>query len=382
MDSPLDALLRLLPSLAIIVAALLAARWWLARNGGTGAVALRVTGRAPLTKGAAVAVVEVEGRRFLVGAGDGGVRLLCELPPAAPEPSEEPSVPVASGMVERLRRGSTRMQAVALVVLAAGALLLAGGTAQAQPVTPPATPVAPTPVATGGPAVPEVAGVPDVGIDVTSDDPALSRTVILVLLLTVGSVAPGLLLLMTTFTRFVVVLGLAKNALGLQTIPPSQVLVGLALFLAFFTMAPVLREVNEAAVQPLLNGQIGQGDAFEAGFDPLRRFMLAQTRPDDLELFVDLSGSDPTAPADVPATTLIPAFVISELRTAFLTGFVIFIPFLVIDLVVAAVLMSLGMVMLPPIFISLPLKLLLFVLVDGWVLIVSSAVGTVNGVSP
>jgi len=194
-------------------------------------------------------------------------------------------------------------------------------------------------------------------------------------------VAPGLLLLMTTFTRFVIILGLAKNALGLQTIPPAQVLVGLSLFLTFFAMGPVFTEINEAAVQPVLAGELSQGDAIAAGYAPLREFMLAQTREDDLRLFMDMSDEPrPASSEDVSARTLIPAFAISELRTAFVTGFVIFVPFLVIDLVVAAVLMSMGMMMLPPVFISLPLKLLLFVLVDGWVLIVGSMVGSVQGV--
>ncbi len=232
------------------------------------------------------------------------------------------------------------------------------------------------------PDVPIVPDIPDVTVSVDSDDAALSRTVVIVLLLTVGSIAPGLLLLMTAFTRFVVVLGLTKNAIGMQTIPPAQVLLGLAMFLTFFVMAPVFSEVNESAVQPLLAGQIGQSEAFSTGFAPLRDFMLAQTRQEDLQLFVDLAGSDqPAGPDDIAATTLIPAFVISELRTAFIIGFVIFVPFLVIDLVVSAVLMSMGMMMLPPVFISMPLKLLLFVLVDGWSLIVGNLVSSVNGVT-
>lgn len=226
------------------------------------------------------------------------------------------------------------------------------------------------------PAVPEV---PDVIVSVDSDDPGLSRTVVLLILLTVGSVAPALLLLTTTFTRFVVVFGLAKNAIGAQTVPPPQVLIGLALFLTFFVMAPTFSTINEQAVQPMLAGEMGQGEALEAGVEPLREFMLAQTREDDLATFVSLSDApQPATPDDVATTTLIPAFVVSELRTAFIIGFVIFVPFLVIDLVVASILMSLGMVMLPPVFISLPIKILLFVLVDGWSLIVTSLVNSVQ----
>lgn len=235
------------------------------------------------------------------------------------------------------------------------------------------------PAAASAQSAPLVPDVPDIVISVDSGDEALSRTVVLVLLFTIGAVAPGLLLLMTTFTRFVVVLGLAKNALALQTVPPAQVLVGLALFLSWFVMAPVLGEVNEQAIQPLLAGEMGQDEALEVGFAPVREFMLAQTRESDLQMFLNLSGApQPDSVEDVPASTLVPAFVISELRTAFIIGFVVFVPFLVVDLVVAAVLMSMGMVMLPPVFISLPLKLLLFVLVDGWVLIVGSLVNSVN----
>lgn len=227
------------------------------------------------------------------------------------------------------------------------------------------------------PAVPEVPDVPSLTVDLT-DDEGMSQSVVLLVLFTLGAVVPALLLLTTSFTRFVVVLGLTKNALGLQTVPPSQVLVGLAVFLSLFAMGPTLSEINEEAVQPYMAGEIEQGEAFEAGFAPMRDFMLSQTREEDLELFVDLSGREaPATVEEVSATTLIPAFVISELRAAFVMGFMIFIPFLVVDFVVAAVLMSMGMMMLPPVFISLPLKLLLFVLVDGWVLIAGSLVRSV-----
>jgi len=227
--------------------------------------------------------------------------------------------------------------------------------------------------------VPQVPDVPDVGISINSEDGALSQTVMIILLLTVGSVAPSLLLLTTSFTRFAIVLALTRNAIGTQQVPPTQVLTGLALFLTLFVMAPVLSQVNEDALQPLLNGEIGQAEAFEAGFAPLREFMSAQTSDDDLRLFLDLRGEDvPTSVEEIGPSVMIPAFVLSELRTAFTIGFVIFVPFLVVDLVVSSVLMSMGMVMLPPVFISLPLKLLMFVLVDGWSLIVQSLVTSVN----
>lgn len=228
--------------------------------------------------------------------------------------------------------------------------------------------------------VPEPEPVPDIAISVESENGALSNTVMIIMMLTIGSIAPSIMLLMTSFTRFVIVLGLTRNAIGVQTIPPSQVLIGLAVFLTVFVMGPVFSQINEEAVQPMLHGEIGQADALAAGYEPLREFMLAQTREEDLRLFMDLSNQpQPETEAEVSATTLIPAYVISELRTAFVIGFVIFVPFLVVDLIVAAVLMSMGMVMLPPVFISLPLKLLLFVLVDGWALLIGSVVESVQG---
>ena len=227
--------------------------------------------------------------------------------------------------------------------------------------------------------VPAVPAVPDVGISINSEGGGLSQSVTIILLLTVGAVAPSILLLMTSFTRFAIVLSLTRNAIGTQQVPPTQVLTGLALFLTFFVMARVLSQINDNALQPFLNGEIEQAEAFDAGFAPLREFMAAQTGEDDLRLFLELRGEEaPTSIDDVAPSVMIPAFVLSELRTVFTIGFVIFVPFLVIDLVVASVLMSMGMVMLPPVFISLPLKLLMFVLVDGWSLIVHSLVASIN----
>lgn len=226
----------------------------------------------------------------------------------------------------------------------------------------------------------DVPDVPEVSVELDGEgDATLSRTVVIILLLTIGSVAPALLLLMTSFTRFIVVLSLTKNALGLQTVPPAQVLIGLAMFLTFFAMQPVLSEVNDNALQPLLDGDIEQDAAFDAASGPLREFMLTQTDQQDLELMFSLTDRPrPETADDTPLLTLVPAFVVSELRTAFIAGFVIFVPFLVIDLVVASVLMSMGMVMLPPVFISLPIKLLLFILVDGWSLIAGTLIGSVQ----
>lgn len=280
-----------------------------------------------------------------------------------------------------------RVASRALLVLTILAVGLIGGTAAAQTPDPFAQVDTPTVTSTTTTTtvaplveVPEVEPVPDIAITVESESSALSNTVIIIIMLTIGAVAPAIMLLMTSFTRFVIVLGLTRNAIGVQTIPPSQVLIGLAMFLTIFVMGPVFKEVNEVAIQPMLNGEIGQMDAMSAGYEPFREFMLAQTREDDLRLFMEMADTEqPMTELDVPASTLVPAFVISELRSAFIIGFVIFVPFLVIDLIVAAVLMSMGMVMLPPVFISLPLKLLLFVLVDGWALLIGSVVESVRG---
>jgi len=214
-----------------------------------------------------------------------------------------------------------------------------------------------------------------VSVDINTATKKPSQTITIILLLTVLSIAPALLVLMTSFTKIIVVLSLTRNALGTPTIPPNQVLAGLALFLSLFIMAPVLSDVNDHAVQPYLKGEITQSQAISKGEEPLRTFMLKQTRKTELATMTTLSKNKKPANADdVPMTTLIPAFVLSELKSAFIIGFVIFIPFLIIDLVVSSSLMSMGMMMLPPVMISLPFKLLLFVMVDGWDLIATALV--------
>ena len=241
-------------------------------------------------------------------------------------------------------------------------------------------PIVEEPPAIQVPEVAEVEDVPAVSVTIDGAEGGLSSTVTLILLLTLGSLLPGLLLLATSFTRFIVVLGLTRNAIGIQTAPPTPVLIGIALFLTLFVMKPVLSEVYDEALQPLMDQEIELTEAYDRAYDPLRGFMLSQTRDDDLRLFLDLSNEvQPESPDEIGASVLVPAFVVSELRTAFVIGFVVFVPFLAIDLIVSTVLMALGMVMLPPTFISLPLKLLLFVLVDGWVLLIGSLVSSVNG---
>ncbi len=215
------------------------------------------------------------------------------------------------------------------------------------------------------------------GINLTldGDENGASTAVQLLVLLTVLTLAPSILIMMTSFTRIIVVLGFVRNALGTPTTPPNQVLIGIAIFLSLFVMAPTLGQINEEAVQPLVNGQITQEEAIKAAEAPIRDFMFNQVDQKDLALFIDLSGAErPETRADVPTSVLIPAFVLSELQTAFEIGFLIFIPFLIIDMVIASTVMSMGMVMLPPVIISLPFKILLFVLVDGWHLISESLV--------
>jgi flagellar biosynthesis protein FliP len=212
-------------------------------------------------------------------------------------------------------------------------------------------------------------------VQINGVDGKPSSSIVILIALTVLSVAPALLLLCTSFTKVFVVLSIVRNALGLTSVPPNQVLAGLALFLSLFIMGPVLNDMNHQGVQPYLNGTKSQDVAFHDGVAPLRTFMLKHTRQDEIALFVTASKSaKPPSPDAVPLTTLIPAFVLSELRAAFIIGFVVYIPFLVVDMVVSASLMSMGMMMLPPVFISLPFKILLFVLVDGWNLVTSSLV--------
>ncbi|PFI65418.1 flagellar biosynthetic protein FliP [Priestia megaterium] len=201
----------------------------------------------------------------------------------------------------------------------------------------------------------------------------ISTSVQLLLLLTVFSVAPGILIMMTCFTRIVIVLSFVRTSLGTQQMPPNQILVGLSLFLTFFIMAPTFSQVNEQALQPFLKEKITLNQAYEKAAEPMKEFMSAHTRQKDLALFLEYADIDrPSSVQDIPLTALVPAYAISELKTAFQIGFMIFIPFLIIDMIIASVLMSMGMMMLPPVMISLPFKILLFVLVDGWNLVVKS----------
>ncbi len=212
-----------------------------------------------------------------------------------------------------------------------------------------------------------------VGIEDIEKPEQMSSALQVLLLLTVLALAPSILIMMTSFSRIIIVLAFLRQAMGTQQTPPTQILIGLGLFLTLFVMAPVWTEINENALKPYLSEEISQWDALKEAEAPLRRFMLRQTREKDLALFVNLDGGGkPAEAAEVGMQTLIPAFIISELKTAFQIGFLIYIPFLILDMVVASILLSMGMLMLPPILISLPFKLMLFVMVDGWYLTVGS----------
>ncbi|MCL5103177.1 MAG: flagellar type III secretion system pore protein FliP [Armatimonadetes bacterium] len=213
----------------------------------------------------------------------------------------------------------------------------------------------------------------NIGVGRANSPEQVSTSLQILLVMTVLSLAPALLIMLTSFTRIVIILSFTRSAIGSPQVPPNTVLVGLALFLTFFTMAPVLQKINQSALQPYMEHRMSFQDATDKASSPLRDFMLKQTRPKDIALFVNLSKAPrPKTKDDLQMHVIIPAFLISELKTAFTIGFVIFVPFLVIDMVVSVTLMSMGMMMLPPVMISMPFKILLFVLVDGWHLIVRS----------
>jgi flagellar biosynthetic protein FliP len=257
-----------------------------------------------------------------------------------------------------MRRIDTLTIGLALLAL----LLCAAGATTAAPAEAPSVAAAPQSALT-------------LRVDGAGGGAGLDAALKIVLLMTIISLAPALLVLLTSFTRIVVVLGFLRQALGTQQAPNNQIIIGLALFLTVVVMAPVLRSVNEEALQPLLKDELTQSEAFTRAQAPLKEFMLAQVREKDVALFLELTGTAaPESPDQLPMLVVIPSFVIGELKTAFQMGFVLFIPFLIIDMVVASVLMSMGMMMLPPVLISLPFKILLFVLVDGWFLIVRSLV--------
>ena len=216
-----------------------------------------------------------------------------------------------------------------------------------------------------------------VTITTDGDNGSISGSLQILITLTMIAISPILLIMLTSFTRVIIVLHFTRAALNTNTAPPNQVLIGLALFLTFFIMGPAISEINETAYTPYLDGELTQEEAIEIGMKPLREFMYAQTQTKDVQMFMEISGTTRDGEIDsIPNSILIPSFVVSELRTAFIIGFLIYIPFLVIDMVVSSVLMSMGMMMLPPTTISMPFKILLFVLADGWNLIIGNLVRT------
>lgn len=216
-------------------------------------------------------------------------------------------------------------------------------------------------------------------LSTNSDETSLSGTLQILLIITVISLAPSILVMVTSFTRIIIVLHFVRTAIGTQSSPPNNVLIGLSLFLTLFIMSPVIAQIKTEAYDPLVAEEITQQEALERGIQPLREFMLKQTRQDDLRLFMDIVKIEPVESVDeLSITIIIPAFIISELRAAFIIGFLIYVPFIVIDMVVSSVLMSMGMMMLPPTTISMPFKILLFILADGWNLVIGQLVNSFN----
>src|SRR4051794_12483956 len=315
-----------------------------------------------------------------------------QLPTRTPPPTHSQPAPRTHGAIARRRLGIVGALLGLLVVLVTALGLGAQRASAETPTAARAHVAAVAPAAAGvhlaaaaGPTAPKPPTAPaapakpgTVTVNLGGQKPSQSLT--LLLTITVLTVAPSLLLLVTSFTKIFVVLSLTRNALGLNSVPPNQVLAGLSLFLSLFVMGPVLSAVNKLGIQPYLHGTKSRSLAWHDGIEPLRTFMLHHTRPQEIALMLRAGGHpNPANKADLDLTALIPAFVLSELRAAMIIGFVIFIPFVIIDLVVSSTLMSLGMMMLPPVSVSMPFKLLLFVLVDGWGLIITSLIRSYRG---
>ncbi len=392
--------------LALVAIALRVLRRYVVTPTGAGSVRLQVVQRIGLGPRQGIAVVRIGERYVAVSVGDGGVRALLEL--ADTEVAAEPRLPGAAVVPDfgaLLVAGVRRLRGAAgttATVLAVAGLAVHAPEARAQtaagagpPVTqgPPAAPklrasksatvpppaaASPATAASAIDALAHAAPQIDLQLNGPKGDPNglhLSGTVGVIVLMGLLTLLPTLLLLMTSFTRILVVLNFLKQAIGAQAAPPAHLVSALALLLTGVVMAPTLREVNRTALTPWLDGKIDQGAMITTAIEPFREFMLRQTRQADLQAFVEMSHEEPpTTAADIPTVTLMSAFVTSELRTAFQIGFALFLPFMIIDVVVSAVLMSMGMMMLPPAMISLPFKLLLFVMVDGWSLVIQGLV--------
>lgn len=340
-------------ALLIVVGAIFALRHVAIRMGlGTAGGATRtlfVRETCALSSKQRICIVEAEGRRFLVGATDAGVQLLDRLPdPDAParEPDPPPEKTPPPAPRRWLRIGTLALGGLGLGLLDPSLAVAAEGDPSIS-------------IGLGGVTAPE----------------EISSALEIVALLTVVSIAPSIVLMATCFTRIVIVLAFLRQAIGIQQLPPSQVLVGLSLFITLFVMAPVGEEIRANAYTPYVAKEIDVETAAARAMVPVRRFLTTHTREDDLGLFLELAGHGPVATVDdIPITSLLPAYMLSELRTAFEIGFMIYLPFLVVDLIIASMLISMGMIVLPPIVISLPFKLMLFVLMDGWNRVVGALV--------
>lgn len=346
------------------------ARRFLAAPRTRGALRMEVVQRLALGPKQGIAVVRVGERIAAVSLGEGGIRHLFDLDPAVLEnPARQdgaapPAVPFAQALQARLRAALRTAAALAPLVLPLAALLALPAAAFAQAET--------------ADALTRLAPQMDLQIGAGDGGLRLSGTVGIIVMMGLLTLLPTLVLLMTSFTRIFVVLSLLKQALGTQSAPPAHLVAGLALLLTGFVMAPTLADANRVALQPWMEGSIEQAEMLSLGVQPFREFMLAQTRDRDVEAFLEMSRAEvaPASEDEIPLTVLMSAFVTSELKTAFQIGFALFLPFIIIDIVVASVLMSMGMFMLPPVMVSLPFKLLLFVLVDGWTLVVQSLVAS------
>jgi flagellar biosynthetic protein FliP len=353
-------MIETISALMIVLAAIVLLRVLLRMSG---AAPLKSNRRLKVVESAALGtrqrlhIIEVDGQRLLVGSSDGSVRLVGRLSPGevVESAAEESSAVrarewswVSWSWLRRLGR------AMGIVLLLVG---LEAGIAEA--------------------AAPDADPAPSFSIsldDATGPD-QLSSTLQIVALITLVSVAPSILLMATCFTRILIVMSLVRQAVGIHSVPPNQVLVGLALFTTFYVMAPVGRQIHEEAILPYLEREIDDQTALERAAPPIRAFLLSHTSEDDLELFLTLADEEPPENyEDVGFATLLPSFMVSELRTAFEIGFTVFLPFLIIDIVIASMLISMGMIVLPPMMIALPFKLMLFVLLDGWNLVIGSLV--------
>ena len=297
--------------------------------------------------------------------------------PASPSRTAEPHRAAGPGHRSLRPRALPLLLVIASVLATWSTAPTSASAAPAQTVPAVTVPTVPAPTTTTDDGGDDVSIDVDLGEVARDSNPTASgeerkpsKSIVIFLLLTLLSIVPSLLICMTSFTRIVVVLSIARNAIGLQSIPPNQVITGLAVFLSLFVMAPTLKEMNDQGLQPYLRGDIKQSEALKAAEKPLKKFMLANTRQTELNLMIDAADQErPKEPEQLSLTTIIPAFILSELKSAFIIGVMVLLPFLIIDLIVSSGLMSLGMMMLPPVFVSLPFKILLFVMVDGWALI-------------